>query len=250
MYIEVFELVQATFGEGRQPSVLYPGCHRHLSASLIWSKVDYVDCDTKVADVYGDDACFQWVMQSAEYAPEETPVYSFTCANFSSPLTFEYDHYDLLISLSAGIVSTPCVPYLIPGKGLLVVNDSHSDARTAYLDDRLHLVGVVLRRGRENDAEPAPLQVETSPTKLQRYFRTTKEGLPLTHTMVEESIRIGSVAKRSFRLMDEQDVLVYIFRRKDKKNNEEQERKTDPVSTNRAGEAPRSNKRSKYCKER
>eukprot|EP00539_Tryblionella_compressa_P006728 CAMPEP_0178770490 /NCGR_PEP_ID=MMETSP0744-20121128/21424_1 /TAXON_ID=913974 /ORGANISM="Nitzschia punctata, Strain CCMP561" /LENGTH=101 /DNA_ID=CAMNT_0020426879 /DNA_START=41 /DNA_END=346 /DNA_ORIENTATION=- len=44
----------------------------------------------------------------------------------------ELGSFDLLISLSAGLLVQPCTPY-VARHGYLLVNDSHSDARAAFV---------------------------------------------------------------------------------------------------------------------
>ena len=82
VHINVFRQIQSSFGGAK---VLYPGCHRHLSASLVWPEVDYVDSDAKVSDVYEDEKCRAWVTENSEY--EKTPIYTFTCADFTQALS-------------------------------------------------------------------------------------------------------------------------------------------------------------------
>ena len=113
--------------------VLYPGCHRHLTASLIFPHVTYVDCDKKVGPLYQEIAAKEYVEENKIYTEETT--YEFHCANVDTANSVAKlsNDYDLLISLSAGLLAQPCTKYIRPG-GWLLVNDSHCDARSIHVN--------------------------------------------------------------------------------------------------------------------
>jgi len=180
--------------------VLYPGCHRHITASLVFPHVDYVDCDSKVFDVYQDSAVREWILSDTQKSPEWT----FTCSSFDSPLptkTFSLESFDLLISLSAGLIAKPCARYLKEG-GLLLVNDSHGDASAAYVlqDEAQYQLTATW------DAKTSTW----STTDLEDYF-VTKRGEVLSDSQAEEMATIGIKSKRSFRLR--QEAPFYLFRK-------------------------------------
>lgn len=174
--------------------VLYPGCHRHITPALFFPNVTFVDYDTNVAPLYH---------------PENTPVqnymahnkvydgdsnYKFHCCNVNpiKGIPNLSASYDLLISLSAGLLAEACTRYVQPG-GYLLINDAHSDARTvfaqgdwqlyAYWDDeRFHT------------------------TNLERCFQVIQKDqstAPITKEQAKESVEIGAVRKRSFKLLFE-----------------------------------------------
>jgi len=173
-------------GEGR---VLYPGCHRHITASLCFGRVDYVDCDVKVGDVFVDAAVRQWVeLQLRRQQPEAEPLsfcrpeWSFTCATYDSlQKHFAPESFDWLISLSAGIVSLPCLTFLKPG-GFFLVNDSHGDASAA----RTAAAPLLLRA--------VHVDGEWSDDALDAYFVTVR-GAPLTRQQAREAAEVGAKAR-------------------------------------------------------
>jgi hypothetical protein len=181
--------------------VLYPGCHRHITASLVFPHVDYVDCDSKVKNVYEDAAVREWILSETKKSPEWT----FTCASFASPLPagrFSLENYDLVISLSAGLIAKPCAGYLKEG-GFLLVNDSHGDASAAY----------VLQNEAARFQLTATWDTDTSSwstTDLEDYFVTTK-GEVLSEAQAGEVSRIGSKSKRSFQFRQESPF--YLFQK-------------------------------------
>ncbi|CAE7431822.1 unnamed protein product [Symbiodinium sp. CCMP2592] len=119
-------------------SVLYPGSYWHLTASLVFSKVLYIDCDSKVGQFFQDEPLLEWVKEHKDYA--SSPEIDFRQQNFER-LDVPEESFDLLISMSAGIVSKPCGRYVKRG-GYFLVSDAHFDARTTALDPRFELVAV------------------------------------------------------------------------------------------------------------
>lgn len=200
--------------------VLYPGCHRHITASLCFSHVEYIDCDEKVSDVYKDEVVCQWVMQqwarlrshdgNDKDESDEKPTWNFTCASFDSNLSFEQASFDLIISLSAGIVSTPCLRYLRDENGYLLVNDSHGDASAAFVNPQLKLVAVYQESNiNDDDIDAGGWTMDAS--ILQEYFVTTKQGTPLTPAQAKQAATIGVKAKRSYKLAKEAPF--YLFQK-------------------------------------
>ncbi|CAE7451294.1 unnamed protein product, partial [Symbiodinium necroappetens] len=118
--------------------VLYPGSYWHLTASLVFSKVLYIDCDSKVGKFFQDEPLLEWVKEHKDYATK--PEIDFRQQNFER-LDVAEGSFDLLISMSAGIVSKPCGRYVKRG-GYFLVSDAHFDARTTALDPRFKLVAV------------------------------------------------------------------------------------------------------------
>jgi hypothetical protein len=183
--------------------VLYPGCHRHITPSLFFSNVHYVDSDQKVGGIYSDPKAIDFINSNKEYP--QSPQLSFSCKDYNSPLDSP-ESYDLLISLSADVVSAPCEQYLKPG-GHLFVNDSHSDARTAYLNPRFRLVSTY-------DSTTGSFCGDKN--ILADHFHT-KDGKEITQAMVNESLE-KPPSRRSFKLKAEN--MYYLFQKNNKPTNE------------------------------
>ena len=62
-------------------------------------------------------------------------------ADYRSSFGKEQTSYDLLISLSSGLISQACGSYPKKG-GVLFVNNEHYDASMAYVDPEFKLVGI------------------------------------------------------------------------------------------------------------
>ncbi|CAJ1948295.1 unnamed protein product [Cylindrotheca closterium] len=212
---QVFGSLSEIVGDHHVPKrVVYPGCHRHITASLCFPNMDYVDCDKKVANVYQDEVVKDWILSETQEQSSTTttiarPKWTFTCTSYAAMAQnakFEDESYDLMISLSAGIVSEPCSRYIRPG-GHFLVNDSHADASAAFVakDEssnktaKLFRLIAVWKDGLWNTAD------------LEDYFQTTK-GEYISVEQAREAAEIGSVSKRSFRLL--KGAPFYLFRKK------------------------------------
>ena len=194
-HLPVFTAVQKFTSPAK---VLYPGCHRHITASLIFQSVVYIDNYSKVKELYSDPKALEFVRENKEYSQE--PEIVFKCKNFEGNFGENEKSFDLLMSLSAGIVSKPCGKYLKSG-GYLFVSDAHFDARMAFVDPDFNLVGVY---------DDGLSDFDTSGKELSCHFISTK-GVKMTNNMVQESIDKPK-AKRSFKLQKE--ALFYLFQRK------------------------------------
>ena len=150
-HLEILDALQKTFfsdppstttATTRSPvQVLYPGCHRHITPSLIFSDVTYVDCDGKVGGVFGRNSVTQeWLDEHKQY-DRETSI-RFVCSTYQEMYHPNHDiqqnSHDLLISLSAGIVTDDGLKFLKPG-GLYLVNSGHADAFVAFLSPEVKI---------------------------------------------------------------------------------------------------------------
>jgi hypothetical protein len=227
-HFTLFRAFAALCGKGTSGNVtaLYPGCHRHLTASLAFDDVTYVDSDTKVADTFTcTDACREYVdgflekggvdgaVKTGATAKRSAPTWKFLAADFSRSLPDVPDEsMDALLSLSAGIVSRPCARYVRPG-GLLLASDAHSDARTAFVDRGTWEIAAVW--------DPEARKMDTDPATLARCFQARPRGKrgastpaePLTTEQAEESVRVGARARRSF-VLDFEPMFV-VFRKRE-----------------------------------
>lgn len=190
LHFTVFQRAQQ-FTEAK--TVLYPGCHRHLTASLVFPFVTYVDYDSKIAPLYEEAAAKEYIETHKVYTQDAQ--YEFHCLDVLTTSPHQAlvgGNYDLLVSLSAGLLAGPCTQYIREGRWLLV-NDSHSDARKVFVMQRWQLKAYW---------DEMHCKFVTNEENLKRCFQardnTTKHEAPLSKEQVEESIAIGTVSKRSF----------------------------------------------------
>jgi len=179
-------------------NVLYPGCHRHITASLFFESVVYVDSYPKIKGTYSDDKVLDFVKENKDYIGN--PDIRFICKNFESDFGEQPESFDLLMSLSAGIVSTSCGKY-VKKNGYFLASDAHFDARMTFLDPRFSFLGVY------NDES---CEFDVSDEAKKGHF-TTKSGTTITKEMVQESMERPK-ARRSFKLQKE--TLFYLFQKK------------------------------------
>jgi len=193
-HLDVFKGVNNIVKPSR---VLYPGCHRHVTASLVFNDVVYVDNYSKIKSCFIDEKVLDWVSSNKEY--KEKAEIKFIGKNFESDFGEKVESFDLLMSLSAGIVTTSCSKY-VKKLGYVLVSDAHFDARMLYLDLDFELTHVwdSERKKFDDDADA-----------LSGHF-TTMDGKAITKDQVQESIDKPK-AKRSFKLQKE--ILFYLFQK-------------------------------------
>ena len=176
--------------------VLYPGSWIHLTPSLIFPNVVYVDLPSKSSKKLLDSELVKYIEDHAEYP--EKPTIKFYYTDYQSNFGEHKSSFDLLISLNSGFVSQACGQYLKKG-GVLFANNEHHDASLAYTDSRFRLIGVF---------ETQEKYQESAET-IHSYFVTTK-CVPITRDMVlENSKRPPSKARYKLK----KKAMFYTFRR-------------------------------------
>lgn len=182
--------------------VFYPGCHRHLTAALVFPDVTFVDRDSEVAPLYEEAAAHEYVEANKIYSQDARYRFILHDVERSMDDLLERNSFHLLISLSAGLLVRPCTPYVMTtspsshgGGGHLLVNDSHGDARAAFVsgdcwDLRAHW-----------DDETRDF-TDAKPDQCFRVYEKTRSqetAVPISVAQVEESVAVGTVSKRSFK---------------------------------------------------
>ena len=196
--LTVFRQVRERFGGAR---ALYPGSYLHITPSLVFPQVCYVDSLKGIGEALADPGLLEYVNSHKNY-PEDALIRCYQ-QDYQVSIAEPEESVDLLISLNAGFISQAVKRLLRPG-GLLLVNDGHYDARRAYTDPDYQLLG-----GFEGES----LRLETSDDTRSAYFKTAK-GTPLTSEMVEaDATRPPSRA----RFKPAKSAEVYLFRKERQK---------------------------------
>jgi len=162
--------------------VLYPGSWIHLTPSLVFTFVVYVDFFAKMKSMFNDQELIQYVVTHSE--TKTKPKIKFHIADYREGIPEEKESFDLLISLSGGFVSQYCGSYL-KKNGLLFVNNEHYDATKAFVDDDFSPVGVFSSNGK----------LIQQPKSIQKYFLTNKNELFTSEMVLDNSKKSPSKAK-------------------------------------------------------
>jgi hypothetical protein len=153
--------------------VLYAGSWIHLTPSLVFPYVIYVDSFAEMKSMFSDSELIEYIQTNSETVGK--PIIRFYQKDYRKGIKEEKESFDLLISLSSGFVSQYCKSYL-KKKGLFFVNNEHYDATMAYVDPSFLLIGVFTHTGR--------LIEKTE--RIQEYF-LTKRNQTITIEMVREN---------------------------------------------------------------
>ena len=188
-----FRLIGENFGCRR---VLYPGSYLHITPSLVFPEVCYVDSIKGIRQAMAAPALLEYVNSHKDYA--EDAVIRCREEDYRSIASEPAGSFDLLISLNAGFISQHCGHLLRPG-GYFLANNGHYDANRAFVDPSYQLVAAL---------EDGVLNLDTSQPGLSPYFRTGK-GEMLTLTMVESDVN-RPPSKARFRPSREAEA--YLFR--------------------------------------
>ena len=124
-------------------NVLYPGSFVHITPSLVFPQVVYVDSIKKAADFFKQTAIYAYIYKNKLY-DEESRI-NFHQSDYAKDFGEKAESFDLLVSLSAGFISLACKKYLRIN-GLLLVNSSHGDASMASIDDDYELIATYHRK--------------------------------------------------------------------------------------------------------
>ena len=169
----------------RQPErVLYPGSFIHVTASLVFPSVVYVDNHRNAKRFFSEmDDVVSFVDRHKVYS--ETPEIVFHGSSYEAGIPEPDGSFDLLISLYAGFISKPCKCYLRLG-GILAVNNSHGDAGLASIDPDYEFVGVIQGRGDRLRVVEENLDAYFKPKKAtkvtEELLRKLNRGIGYTKT--------------------------------------------------------------------
>ena len=169
----------------RQPKrVLYPGSFIHVTASLVFPSVVYVDNNRNAKRFFskmGDVVSF--VARHKVY--EATPEMVFHGLSYEADIPEPNASFDLIISLYAGFISKPCKRYL-KLSGILAVNNSHGDAGLASIDPDYEFVGVIQGCGDRLRVVEGNLDAYFKPKKetkvTEELLRKLNRGIGYTKT--------------------------------------------------------------------
>jgi len=153
--------------------VLYPGSFVHITPSLVFPDVVYVDSDKRAEKFFTDEAIHDFVVHNKLY--REEPLFRFHKADYRNDFGERSGGFDLLISQYSGFVSQDCKKYLQDG-GILVVNNSHGDASMASVDPDYEFVAVYKRRSDK--------AFSISVKELESYF-IPKKDVDITKSYIE-----------------------------------------------------------------
>jgi hypothetical protein len=211
--------------------VLYPGSYTHITTSLVFPEVVYVDNTNSSEITFKDKNTRKFINRYKLY--DKISEIRFYLTDYrkipnEKPLSF-----DLLISISAGFISTTCGKYLRKG-GLFLSDNDHNDAARGYVSNSYELIGVLnnikssrhdhhskniqenvlfdekyFKRKRKEIESSSEIQFIS--TDLQEFFQP-KIKPELTLDMVEE-IMEKSPSKLSYKLKKKADL--YLFRKLD-----------------------------------
>lgn len=175
--------------------VLYPGSHVHITPSLIFSDVTYVDSFRNTDKFFEADEVMDFIYKHKEY--EEEPSIQFYQQDYNKVLPESKEQFGLIISQYAGFVGQATKRYL-KQNGLLVCNNSHGDASMAFLDPDYELVAVYNRKSDE--------KFTISEKNLDQYFIPKKGEHPSKEEIIQSMKGVGYTKSPSG----------YIFRKKSK----------------------------------
>ena len=194
-HLQAFLILRENFSLNK---VLYAGSWIHITPSLVYSHVVYVDLSLKMEKIFTDTQLLHYVSKNATY--KGSPKIIFHQSDYKNDFGEEKNSFDLLISLNSGFVSQVCSSYL-KKDGLLLANNEHFDATKAYVDPLFKAIGVFKTSNK---------LIQTK-KEIEKYFITT-EGSPITFEMVEENSK-RSPSKAKFKL--KKKAPLYLFQKID-----------------------------------
>lgn len=141
--IWLFKTIKEKFNNGK---VLYPWSYVHITPSLIFSNVVYIDSFKDTYKFYESDEVKDYIEKNKEY--QEMTTYKFHQQNYSNDLPEKIESFDIIISQYCGFAWRDTKKYLKKW-WILVCNNSHWDASMASLDKDYKLIGVYNRKSDE-----------------------------------------------------------------------------------------------------
>jgi hypothetical protein len=121
--------------------VLYPGCSVHITPSLYFPHVIYVDQSETAAQFFADEKSILEFLNRNKYYKTSTYL-RFIQQDYLAHLPLMEGKFDLLLSLFAGGIAKSCVKYLKTG-GLFLTNNHQNDAVEAIRSGEFKLLAAL-----------------------------------------------------------------------------------------------------------
>jgi hypothetical protein len=137
----LFECIRMRFGP---VTVLYPGSSIHITPSLFFPHVVYVDRSVLARAFFGRRREVQAYVDSNRTYRRRACV-EFIAADYARTLPLRPGSFDLLLSLYGGPVVGACLRYVRPGG--LIVSNRHGDGLDSAAAGQLELAAVIRFRG-------------------------------------------------------------------------------------------------------
>ncbi len=188
--VGLFREIKKRFNPKR---ILYPGCYVHITPSLVFPDVVYVDSFRNTQKFYESLQVKEFIEKSKEYS-EKTKI-KFYHQDYNKDIPEDRESFDVIISQYGGFVGKAVKKYLKKG-GILVCNNSHGDASMASMDPDYALITVYIRRSDE--------KFSISSKNLQEYM-IPKKKVKVTRKSIEETTKGIPYTKSSSG---------YVFRKK------------------------------------
>lgn len=174
----LFKVIKENYGCNY---VLYPGSSIHITPSLFFPHVVYVDQSPIAIKFFADEpGVLQYINRNKKY--KRSAYVRFIAQDYSTAMPLPEEQFDLLISLFADGISRTCKKYLKVG-GILVTHNFHNDAAEAAADRELKLIAVVRYRKKTYSLiEDIPEDILTPKRKAgtKKYARRTSDGIEYT----------------------------------------------------------------------
>ena len=192
-HLKVLKLLKNNYEIER---VMYPGSWIHLTPSLVFPYVVYVDNFTKMKSMLCESELLEYIGTNSEIYGES--IIKVHQMDYRVEIPEEKTSFDLLISLSSGFVSQYCGSYL-KKNGILFVNNEHYDATKAFVDKDFSPIGVFTSNGK----------LIRQSKSIQEYFITKKNEVITSEMVTENSKRSPSKAKYKLK----KKAQFYLFKR-------------------------------------
>lgn len=157
--------------------VLYPGCSVHITPSLYFPHVIYVDQSEAAAKFFADERpVLEFINRNKQY--KQSTYIRFIQQDYSQSLPLMDREFDLLLSLFAGGIARACARYLKIG-GLVLTNDHQGDAVDVTNDHHLRLKATVqIQKGGYLISEAGLNEIRIPRQKLNnKYLRQVNQGV-------------------------------------------------------------------------
>ena len=160
--------------------ILYPWCYVHITPSLVFSDVTYVDSFRDTFKFYEDNEVLTFIKKNKDYKIASKIV--FHQQSYNSKLPEIEQSFDLIISQYWWFVWHSTKNYLKKW-GILACNNSHGDASMASFDPDYKLIAVYNRRSDDkfsiSDKDLGEYLIPKKEISLSELKKTMK-GIPYT----------------------------------------------------------------------